>query len=144
MKFQSIKGVRDILPPETALWNRVEQTARGVFGTYGFGEIRLPIFEETDLFARSIGADTDVVAKEMYTFVDRDSESISLAAGGYGIGGARVHRAWDAHAARKCEAILHRADVPAREAAEGALPAVLSDWRGGAGAFGRAGESMRK
>ena len=78
MKFQSIKGVRDILPPETALWNRVEQTARGVFGTYGFGEIRLPIFESTELFARSIGADTDVVAKEMYTFVDRDSESITL------------------------------------------------------------------
>ena len=78
MKFQSIKGVRDILPPETALWNRVEQTARGVFGAYGFGEIRLPIFESTDLFARSIGADTDVVAKEMYTFVDRDSESITL------------------------------------------------------------------
>jgi histidyl-tRNA synthetase len=78
MKFQSIKGVRDILPPETALWNRVEQTARAVFGSYGFGEIRLPIFESTDLFARSIGADTDVVAKEMYTFVDRDSESITL------------------------------------------------------------------
>ena len=78
MKFQSIKGVRDILPPETALWNRVEQTARGVFGTYGFGEIRLPIFESTELFARSIGADTDVVAKEMYTFVDRDSESMTL------------------------------------------------------------------
>jgi histidyl-tRNA synthetase len=78
MKFQSIKGVRDILPPETALWNRVEQTARAVFGAYGFGEIRLPIFESTDLFARSIGADTDVVAKEMYTFVDRDSESITL------------------------------------------------------------------
>lgn len=78
MKFQSIKGVRDILPPETALWNRVEQTARGIFGAYGFGEIRLPIFESTELFARSIGADTDVVAKEMYTFVDRDSESITL------------------------------------------------------------------
>ncbi|MGA8103909.1 MAG: histidine--tRNA ligase, partial [Candidatus Acidiferrales bacterium] len=73
-----IRGVRDILPPETALWNRVEQTARGIFGAYGFGEIRLPIFESTELFARSIGADTDVVAKEMYTFVDRDSESITL------------------------------------------------------------------
>jgi histidyl-tRNA synthetase len=78
MKFQSIKGVRDILPPETALWNRVEQTARSVFGAYGFGEIRLPIFEQTELFARSIGADTDVVAKEMYSFLDRDSESITL------------------------------------------------------------------
>ena len=67
-KFQAIKGVRDILPPESALWNRVEQTAREVFGTFGFAEIRLPIFEQTELFARSIGADTDIVHKEMYTF----------------------------------------------------------------------------
>ena len=70
-KFQAIKGVRDILPPESALWNRVEQTAREVFGTFGFAEIRLPIFEPTELFARAIGQETDVVAKEMYTFVDR-------------------------------------------------------------------------
>ncbi|HYL11296.1 MAG TPA: histidine--tRNA ligase [Candidatus Acidoferrales bacterium] len=67
-KIQAIKGVRDILPPETALWNRVEQTAHEVFATYGFGEIRLPIFEATELFARSIGKDTDIVSKEMYTF----------------------------------------------------------------------------
>jgi len=73
-KFQAIKGTRDILPPDTALWNRVEQTAHEVFATYGFGEIRLPIFEETDLFARSIGFDTDVVSKEMYTFIDRPVE----------------------------------------------------------------------
>ncbi len=70
MKFQAIKGVRDILPPESALWNRVEQTAREVFGTFGFAEIRLPIFEQTELFARSIGDDTDVVGKEMYKFED--------------------------------------------------------------------------
>ena len=62
--------MRDILPPESALWNRVEQTAREVFGTYGYGEIRLPIFEPTELFARSIGAETDVVSKEMYSFED--------------------------------------------------------------------------
>jgi histidyl-tRNA synthetase len=70
-KFQAIRGTRDLLPPETALWNRVEQTAHEVFGTFGFGEIRLPILEDTNLFARSIGGDTDVVAKEMYTFPDR-------------------------------------------------------------------------
>lgn len=68
MKFHAIKGVRDILPPESALWNRVEQTARDVFGTFGFAEIRLPIFEQTGLFARSIGSETDVVSKEMYSF----------------------------------------------------------------------------
>jgi histidyl-tRNA synthetase len=67
-KFQAIRGTRDLLPPETALWNGVEQTAHEVFATFGFAEIRLPIFESTDLFARSIGAETDVVSKEMYTF----------------------------------------------------------------------------
>jgi histidyl-tRNA synthetase len=69
-KFQAIKGVRDILPPETALWNRVEDTARAVFATFGFGEIRVPIFEPTELFARAVGGETDIVSKEMYTFVD--------------------------------------------------------------------------
>ncbi len=78
MKFQAIKGVRDILPPESALWNRIEQTAREVFGTFGFGEIRLPIFENTELFARSVGQETDIVSKEMYSFQDRDDSSISL------------------------------------------------------------------
>ncbi|HLJ24102.1 MAG TPA: histidine--tRNA ligase [Candidatus Acidoferrales bacterium] len=78
MKFQAIKGVRDILPPDSALWNRVEQTAREVFGTFGFAEIRLPIFEQTELFARSVGQETDIVSKEMYSFEDRDDSSISL------------------------------------------------------------------
>jgi len=77
-KFQAIKGTRDLLPPETELWNRVEQTAREVFGTYGFGEIRPPIFEPTELFARSVGARTEVVGKEMYTF-DPARELLSLA-----------------------------------------------------------------
>jgi histidyl-tRNA synthetase len=74
VKFQAIKGVRDILPPESALWNRVEQAARSIFQTYGYGEIRLPIFEPTELFARSVGLDTDIVSKEMYTFEDRPAE----------------------------------------------------------------------
>ena len=77
-KFQAIKGVRDLLPAETPLWNHVEETAHAVFGTFGFSEIRLPIFEPTELFARSIGLDTDVVSKEMYTFGDRDESMISL------------------------------------------------------------------
>ena len=69
-KFQAIRGTRDLLPPDTALWNRVEQTAHEVFSTYGFGEIRPPTFEPTELFARSIGVETDVVSKEMYSFLD--------------------------------------------------------------------------
>src|ERR1700679_532364 len=77
-QFRAIKGTRDILPPDSALWNWFERTAREVFESYGFGDIRLPIFEETDLFARSVGADTDIVGKEMYTFLDRDEASISL------------------------------------------------------------------
>ena len=69
-KFQAIKGTRDLLPPETELWNRAEQTAREVFGTYGYGEIRLPVFEPTELFARAVGGETDIVSKEMFTFWD--------------------------------------------------------------------------
>jgi histidyl-tRNA synthetase len=66
-QFRAIKGTRDILPPESALWNWFEHSAREVFESYNFGEIRLPIFEDTQLFARSIGEETDVVSKEMYT-----------------------------------------------------------------------------
>jgi histidyl-tRNA synthetase len=77
-KFQAIRGTRDLLPPETALWNRVEQTAHEVFGTFGFGEIRPPVFEPTELFARAVGGETDIVSKEMYTFVDRMDEHPDL------------------------------------------------------------------
>ena len=77
-KFQAIKGTRDLLPPETELWNRVEQTAREVFATFGFGEIRPPIIEPTELFARAVGGETDIVSKEMYSFEDRDETSVSL------------------------------------------------------------------
>ncbi|MFZ3200529.1 MAG: histidine--tRNA ligase [Candidatus Acidiferrales bacterium] len=67
-QFRAIKGTRDILPPDSALWNWFEQTAREVFESYNFRDIRLPIFEETDLFARAVGSDTDIVNKEMFTF----------------------------------------------------------------------------
>jgi histidyl-tRNA synthetase len=67
-QYRAIKGTRDILPPDSALWNWFEQTAREVFEAYNFREIRLPIFEQTELFARSVGAETDIVSKEMFTF----------------------------------------------------------------------------
>jgi histidyl-tRNA synthetase len=76
--IRSVKGTRDLLPPETALWQRVEDEARRVFGAYGFNEIRTPVLEATALFARSVGEDTDIVMKEMYTFEDRDRESLTL------------------------------------------------------------------
>jgi len=69
--LKAVRGTRDLLPPETALWNRIETTARAVFARYNFGEIRTPVFEDTALFARGVGEETDIVSKEMYTWEDR-------------------------------------------------------------------------
>jgi histidyl-tRNA synthetase len=69
--LKAVRGTRDLLPPETELWNRVEATARRVFARYNFGEIRTPLFEDTQLFARGVGEETDIVSKEMYTWEDR-------------------------------------------------------------------------
>ncbi len=102
-QFKAIKGTRDILPPDSALWNWFEQTARNTFESYNFREIRLPIFEETELFARSIGADTDVVNKEMYTFnagQDADAKEDAVASQTYSLrpeATASVARAYIEH-----------------------------------------------
>jgi histidyl-tRNA synthetase len=69
--LKAVRGTRDLLPPETELWGRVEATTRRVFARYNFGEIRTPIFEDTQLFARGVGEETDIVSKEMYTWEDR-------------------------------------------------------------------------
>src|SRR5689334_22211218 len=69
--IKAIRGTRDLLPPDTALWNFVEAAARDVFRAYNFHEIRTPLFEATELFARGVGEDTDIVSKEMYTWEDR-------------------------------------------------------------------------
>src|ERR1700723_1079422 len=69
--IKAVRGTRDLLPQETALWNRIESTARAVFARYSFGEIRTPIFEDTQLFFRGVGAETDIVSKEMYSWEDR-------------------------------------------------------------------------
>ena len=76
--IKGIKGVKDLLPEETPRWRLIEETARRWATGYGFREIRIPIFEVTTLFARSIGASTDIVEKEMYTFQDRDGTSLTL------------------------------------------------------------------
>ena len=68
--IRAVKGTRDLLPPDTAVWNRVEKIAREVFRSYNYHEIRTPILEETQLFARGVGNETDIVSKEMYTFDD--------------------------------------------------------------------------
>jgi histidyl-tRNA synthetase len=69
--IKAVQGTRDLLPPETALWNFVEAAVRDVFRAYNFQEIRTPIFEATELFARGVGEETDIVSKEMYTWEDR-------------------------------------------------------------------------
>lgn len=78
MKFQSIKGTKDILPPESRLWQGVEKSIEDVMQTFNYREIRTPAFEETALFARGIGELTDIVGKEMYTFEDRSGTSVTL------------------------------------------------------------------
>ena len=78
MSIQAIKGVKDILRKDASLWQHIEKTARSLFEDFGFSEIRVPIFEYTELFARSIGVSTDIVEKEMYTFEDRDGRKVTL------------------------------------------------------------------
>lgn len=76
--IQSVRGMNDILPAQSASWQHVEAVIREVLDSYGYGEIRLPVVEKTALFSRSIGEVTDIVEKEMYTFEDRNGESLSL------------------------------------------------------------------
>ena len=78
MKIAAVRGFRDILPEESALWQVLETQARTSFAAYGFSEIIVPVIEKTELFARAIGETTDIVEKEMYTFVDRDESSLTL------------------------------------------------------------------
>jgi histidyl-tRNA synthetase len=76
--LQAIRGMNDILPGETALWQGVEAELKAILTAYGYQEIRLPLLEKTELFCRSIGEVTDIVEKEMYSFVDRNGESLTL------------------------------------------------------------------
>ncbi len=76
--IRAVKGTHDILPDDVGAWHRMEDVARRLFRRYGYREIRTPAFEETQLFARGIGTETDIVSKEMYTFDDRDGSSLTL------------------------------------------------------------------
>lgn len=76
--MQTIRGFRDILPEHIALWQRVEREVAGLFESFGYREIRIPVLEKTELFARSIGETTDIVEKEMYTFEDRKKDKLTL------------------------------------------------------------------
>src|SRR5262249_10665814 len=77
-RFATVKGTRDIFPPESERWAAAEGVCRSIFSSYGYGEIRTPVLEATELFARSVGETTDIVHKEMYTFADRRGRSLTL------------------------------------------------------------------
>ncbi|UMX55050.1 histidine--tRNA ligase [Escherichia coli] len=120
--------MNDYLPGETAIWQRIEGTLKNVLGSYGYSEIRLPIVEQTPLFKRAIGEVTDVVEKEMYTFEDRNGDSLTLRPEGtagcvragieHGLLYNQEQRLW-----------YIGPDVPSRASAERALSSVPSDWR---------------
>ncbi len=102
--IQAIRGMHDVLPEQTSRWQFVEQTLREVLGAYGYAEMRLPIVEKTELFKRSIGEVTDIVEKEMYSFDDRNGDSLTLRPEGtagcvracleHGLLHNQVHRVW--------------------------------------------------
>ncbi|HYB54404.1 MAG TPA: ATP phosphoribosyltransferase regulatory subunit, partial [Thermoanaerobaculia bacterium] len=77
-RFQAVKGTRDFFPPETERWAAADAVCREVFRAHGYGEVRTPILEHTELFARSVGETTDIVHKEMYTFPDRRGRSLTM------------------------------------------------------------------
>ncbi len=77
-KYKAIKGTKDILPVDSPLWQQLEQTVHDLMNRWGYGEIRTPAFERTELFARSVGEDSDIVSKQMYTFLDQSDTNLTL------------------------------------------------------------------
>lgn len=78
MSIQAVRGMKDVLPPEVFKWQKMEKAVREIFRAFGFSEIKIPVLERTELFARSIGETTDIVEKEMYTFSDRSGDSLTM------------------------------------------------------------------
>ena len=76
--IRAVRGMSDVLPDESFLWQYAEQRVAGLLGSYGYREIRLPVVEQTQLFSRAIGEVTDIVEREMYSFLDRNDESLTL------------------------------------------------------------------
>ena len=89
-RFQTVKGMRDLLQAEASAFAEVEETARRVFRLYGYDEVRTPVVEETDLFVRGVGEGSEIVGKQMYTFPDKKGRSLTLRPGRHGAGGARL------------------------------------------------------
>ncbi|MFP1497690.1 ATP phosphoribosyltransferase regulatory subunit [Escherichia coli] len=127
--IQAIRGMNDYLPGETAIWQRIEGTLKKIGArSYGYSEIRLPIVEQTPLFKRAIGEVTDAVEKEMYTFEDRNGDSLTLRPEGAGCV-SRWYPAWSSVQSGTAS-VVYRADVPSLVSAERALSSVPSvGWR---------------
>ncbi|MBF0458704.1 MAG: histidine--tRNA ligase [Nitrospirae bacterium] len=77
-KYNTLKGIHDIFPPDVFVWNKIERTAKDLFYIFGYDEIKIPVMESTEVFTRSIGQSTDIVGKEMYTFTDKGDRSVTL------------------------------------------------------------------
>ena len=108
--IQKVRGTRDILPPESRLWLEVEAIAQRVLGGFGYEEIRLPLLEPTELFVRSVGESTDIVGKEMYTFLDRKGRSLTLRPEGTAVRRTGLHRERPRPAAGPAAGQLPRAE----------------------------------
>jgi len=126
-KITSVRGFRDILPDETPKWQRIEEKIREIFFNFGIQEIRIPVLEKTELFKRGIGEATDIVEKEMYTFLDRGNEYLTMRPEAT----ASVIRAYIEHhiyeKGSRGKTLHHRAYVQTRKAAEGAIQTVSPD-----------------
>ena len=126
--LQPVRGTHDLLPEESRRHRRVEAVAFDVARRYGFGEIVTPIFEFTEVFSRTLGDTSDVVTKEMYSFLDRGNESITLRPEGTA-GVARAFISGGLSPAFAAEAVLSRPDVPLRAPAKGPPAPVPSGRR---------------
>ena len=128
-KIRAPRGTADIYPPESARWQAFEARARALARRFGYGEIRTPMFESTELFVRGVGETTDIVEKEMYTFTDKGGRSLTLRPEWT----APVVRAMLEHnllGARTAAAVLHRSDLPIRAPASRPLSRrrISSGW----------------
>jgi histidyl-tRNA synthetase len=129
-QLRAIRGMPDILPSQTPLWQHIEHEVTSLLHAYAYREIRFPLLEPTELFKRSIGEFTDIVEKEMFTFTDRNGDSLTLRPEATAGMRARGPAPTACCAARAAKLWTPGPDVPPRAPADGPLPAVPPDRRG--------------
>ncbi len=110
--FKAPRGTKDILPTEQGYWKWITEKAAEICRLYGYQRIDTPVFEDAGLFLHSVGEETDIVEKQMYSFDDRGGDKITLRPEGHRAGLPGVHRAWPARPAAAGEAVLLRAHIP--------------------------------